>query len=374
MKSYARSHLADDTLMRSVVANTATVRHATADQLADIGEVDARKLYLPAGYPSMFAFCMHELHMTEAAAFRRIHVARKARRFPAIFHAVADGRLHLTAALLLSPHLREDNAEELLAAATHKSKAEVERLLAERFPRPDLPTVLMPVPAPRPSLEVVATTAPQRAELALEQVDASSIPGPAAGPATPLTPPTAAPAPRPRLTPLAPGRFAFQVTIDQETHDLLRYAQTLLSHAMPPSDLAAVLKRVVAEGVARLERQRFAATEHPRCGGRRASAESRHVPAEVKRAVWKRDGGRCTFVSDTGVRCPAIAWLQFDHVDPYAHGGEATAANIRLRCHGHNQFDAERTFGAEFMSRKRKAAQCRAKQSRARTMDASALP
>jgi hypothetical protein len=356
MKSYARSHLADDTLMRSLVGNTSTVRHATADQLADIGEVDARKLYLPAGYPSMHAFCMYELHMTEQAAFKRIHVARKARRFPAIFHAVADGRLHLSGALMLAPYLTEDTAGELLAAATHQSKAGIERLLATRFPRPDLPTVLVPVPAPRPSLEMVATMAPRSLELSPGKVDASGIPAPSDGPSTPQALPPAPPAPRPRLTPLAPGRFAFQVTIDQETHDLLRYAQALLSHAMPPSDLAAVLKRVVAEGVARLEQRRFAATEAPRHGGRRASAEGRHVPAEVQRAVWKRDGGRCTFVSDRGVRCPAIDWLQFDHLEPYSRGGQATAANIRLRCRAHNQYEAERRYGREFMRRKRSAA------------------
>ena len=89
----------------------------------------------------------------------------------------------MTAVLLLSSHLTEDTAKELLAAATHKSKAEVERLLAERFPKPDLPTALAPVPAPRPSLEVIDTMAPRSAELALDQVDASSIPGPVRAPA-----------------------------------------------------------------------------------------------------------------------------------------------------------------------------------------------
>lgn len=145
---------------------------------------------------------------------------------------------------------------------------------------------------------------------------------------------------------------------------MLRYAQALLSHTVPPGDLAAVLKRVLAEGIASLERHRFAAAERPRHGERRASAEGRHVPAEVRRAVWKRDDGRCTFVSETGVRCAAIAWLQFDHIDPYARGGEATAANVRLRCRAHNQYEAERTSGAEFMRHKREAARCRTAEAR----------
>jgi Holliday junction resolvasome RuvABC DNA-binding subunit len=52
--------------------------------------------------------------------------------------------------------------------------------------------------------------------------------------------------------------------------------------------------------------------------------------------------------------------LEFDHVNPVARGGEATADNLRLRCRGHNQHAAERAFGTEFMRRKREEARERA--------------
>jgi len=73
----------------------------------------------------------------------------------------------------------------------------------------------------------------------------------------------------------------------------------------------------------------------------------------VKRAVWKRDGGQCTFVGDTGHRCEARGDVEFDHVTEAARGGEATVDGLQLRCRGHNQFTAERTFGAWFMKQKR---------------------
>jgi hypothetical protein len=76
----------------------------------------------------------------------------------------------------------------------------------------------------------------------------------------------------------------------------------------------------------------------------------------VKRAVWARDSGRCTFVSETGRRCPARKCLEFDHVEEVARGGEASVAGIRLRCRAHNQYQAECTFGAGFMERKREEA------------------
>ncbi len=48
-----------------------------------------------------------------------------------IFEAVAEGRLNLNAVVLLSPHLTLGNSGELLAAAAHMGKPELDRLLAE---------------------------------------------------------------------------------------------------------------------------------------------------------------------------------------------------------------------------------------------------
>src|SRR5262249_25088570 len=88
----------------------------------------------------------------------------------------------------------------------------------------------------------------------------------------------------------------------------------------------------------------------------------------VKREVWQRDGGQCTYVSEAGRRCEARGDLEFDHKKEFARGGEATVDGLRLRCRGHNQHTAERTFGAGFMQRKRaEAAEARAKRSAQRS-------
>src|SRR5213592_3725183 len=105
MDSYSLTHLADGTLLRDLAALVAQDRTTTAALLAHIAEVDARRLYLPAAHPSMFSYCVHELRLSEEAAYKRIHAARVARKFPVIFEALADGRLHLTAVGLLAPHL-----------------------------------------------------------------------------------------------------------------------------------------------------------------------------------------------------------------------------------------------------------------------------
>jgi hypothetical protein len=71
----------------------------------------------------------------------------------------------------------------------------------------------------------------------------------------------------------------------------------------------------------------------------------RHVPAEVAREVYRRDDGRCTFVSEDGRRCAARRFLEIDHVKPWAEGGLETVENLRLRCRAHNLRSARKHFG-----------------------------
>src|SRR3989475_9097334 len=151
MPSYSLSHVSDRDLLRNLACLVAQDRNTVAELLAHIAEVDARRLYQPAGFPSMFLYCVHELHLSEESAFKRIRAARTARQFPAIFDALAEGRLHLSAVLMLAPYLTPQNADELLAAATHKTRAEIEPLLAQRFPRPDLPARVQVISPPTPS-------------------------------------------------------------------------------------------------------------------------------------------------------------------------------------------------------------------------------
>ena len=357
MKAYSLTHLSDQTLLHDLAALIARDRATTARLLAHLAEVDARKLYLPAAYPSMFAWCVGELRLSEDAAFKRIKAARAARRFPAIFAAVADGRLHLSAVVLMAPHLTEDTAHELLAAAAHRSKSEIGQLLAERFPRPDLIGWVATTP------ESSATTspgeqAPGPVELHIASGDDEDPRAPGCGTSLQAPGPVAG---RSRVEPLAPRSFAVQFTLSQGAHDKLCHAQELLGHQVPDGDLAVVVERALDSLIERLEKRRFAATSAPRQHSNRPNASRRHVPGHVRRAVWERDGGRCTFESGTGHRCPARARLEFDHIEPLARGGEATAENVRLRCRAHNQYTAECVFGAGFMSgRREEAARARA--------------
>jgi 5-methylcytosine-specific restriction endonuclease McrA len=157
--------------------------------------------------------------------------------------------------------------------------------------------------------------------------------------------------PFPRVAPLSPGRFALQVTIDRRTHDLLKRAQELLAHAQPGCDVSQVLERALLELVQRLESRKHGATDTPRV--RRASLDTRYIPAEIKRQVSERDRHRCTFVSTQGRRCEERSMLEYGHALPVARGGRSTVENLRLRCRAHNQYEAECAYGAGFMHAKR---------------------
>jgi 5-methylcytosine-specific restriction endonuclease McrA len=157
------------------------------------------------------------------------------------------------------------------------------------------------------------------------------------------------------VTPLAPQRFGFQVTLDQETHDLLRRAQALMSHQVRAGEILPVLNGALRCFVAQLEKRKYAATRCPRPS--KPGSSSRHIPAAVKRAVRERDGDRCAFVSESGQRCSERTRLEFDHIEPVSRGGNSTVENLRLLCRAHNQYAAEREFGAEFMEQKRAEAQ-----------------
>jgi hypothetical protein len=149
---------------------------------------------------------------------------------------------------------------------------------------------------------------------------------------------------KPVVVPLTPTRFMVKFTASEETHDLLRRAQDLLRHQIPDGDVGEVMARALKVLVKGLEKEKLAATNRPR-PSRGANSRSRHIPAEVKRKVWERDGGQCAFVAPNGRRCAERGFLEFHHVEAYSVGGEPTVENIELRCKAHNGYEAELFFG-----------------------------
>ena len=227
--------------------------------------------------------------------------------------------------------LTESNYEELVEAAAGKTKAEVQALLAKRSPAPDVPAAITTIPM-QPAIPALGTAPPP-------------VPAAATGP---------------QLVPLSETRHKVQFTASDELRNKLERARDLMRHAHVDGDLAVVVERALDLLLEKLEKQRLGKTTRPResreesalAKARPEVAVERRVSRATRRAVFERDGERCTFTDVEGHRCPATTWLELDHVIARARGGTSEPGNLRVRCRAHNRLYAEQTFGKEHVERK----------------------
>lgn len=271
MGAFSLDHLNDTELRRGLFHWGSQERSSTAMFIAHIAEFDRRRLYVAEGYPSMFEYCVRELKLSEGGTYRRIRAARAAKQHPQILEMLSEGRLSLTVVVLLSPSLTPENCDELLRLTAFRSASEVERLLAERFPRPNVPTVMRPLGQGLPSPAAASHSASSQgdlmnvptigsetsktlgSELTLTSVETPMISHFSEAPTRPAL-----------VEPVVPGRFALQTTVDREFRELLQEAQALLSHAVQPKDIGEILKRGLERLVRELRRRKYAEVMKPR--------------------------------------------------------------------------------------------------------------
>jgi 5-methylcytosine-specific restriction endonuclease McrA len=236
---------------------------------------------------------------------------------------------------LLRPHLTDENHRELLGAARHRTKRELEEIVARLRPQPPVPSTVRKLPARTPP--AIQPSTPPQAQALL-----ASVPAECQSQADRGTTPEVV-SKRSEIKPLAPERYKVQFTISCETNERLREAQNLLRHRIPDGDVALIFDRALSLLVAELRRTKHGAVKRPR-KGRSQAEHSRYIPAPIKRAVWERDGGQCALVGAHG-RCSERALLEYHHVVPFADGGLTTVENLQLRCRAHNAYEAERWCG-----------------------------
>ena len=322
--------LSNDELLARLEAHVGNGHAWQADLIAYLAEVEERRLHLEVACSSMFDFCVHRLGMSDGEAHRRLIASRLVRAFPRVLGYLERGDVHLCALALLRDHLNEENHEELLRAATGKTVRAVQEMLAARCPKPDVPPRIEPL-APQGELPIAAPTA--------ERPDASK--------------------PRPRVEPLSASRYRVELTVSEEVKEKLERIKDLMRHRNPSGDLEMIVEQALDLLLVKLEKERLGKVSRPRKAKAPATTEqtetaeaapafddpSRYVPQEVRRAVFERDGERCTYVDARGRRCSCRGLLELDHVIPFARGGKPTLENLRVRCRAHNRWYAEQQFG-----------------------------
>jgi len=307
--------------------------------------------------------------MSESMTAKRLWAARTARRYPVILQMVARGQLHLSAIAKLAKHLTEDNHRALLLRARHKSSRELDVLIAELAPRPDVPSRIRALPRSKGSTR----SADSAGGSARKPADSCTLQRPGQTVAScrgvstdvPDTADTVSVGstrrPRGQVVPLAPRRYKIEVTVDQETHDKLRMLEDLLGHLTAGADPAVIVRRAIDRLFDETLKKKAAITDTARAGDRRADdrghrpgdRRTRAIPAAIRREVWRRDGGRCTYVDRRGRRCRGTRCIEYHHEMPFGKGGQHVVGNIALRCRAHNQYQADLDFGLEFMRAKR---------------------
>jgi hypothetical protein len=164
--------------------------------VAHLAALDTRPaVYAAQGYGSLLRYCTEALRLSEDAAKNRIEAARACRRFPVILDLLTSGEVSLISVRLLGRHLTPENHPAVLAKAKGRSRQQIEALVAELAPQPDIPSSVRKIP-------VLTAIAPASAPLAPATPNLSSEPA-----AIAPSPAAFVPTPRPIVRATAPERY-----------------------------------------------------------------------------------------------------------------------------------------------------------------------
>ena len=378
-----------------------TEKRHTARLIAHLAEISRRKAHLQWGYKNLFDYCLRRLNLSEGSIWLRTQVANVARRFPQVLSALAEGKINLSIAGHLAPHLREENVDDLLRDCAWKSRREVDERLA----------ALRPKPAFKPSIRELPSASREDgvgSDEGAARQQGVDVAGPLhGGEEDERDGERMMMNPRRQsclLEPASPSVYNFRFFAGREFRENLERLAEVLGIENPVRDMAEVLARAVDVALEkkdpirkrerRLERERrrqetaaaaqAASAEGPRPdevsretkpseeetrsprpadapppplgasapAGGPGPAPSRRVPAAVQERVFHRAGYRCEYESPSGNRCPQRTGLEIEHTRPFAIFRSHDEAYLRVYCRRHNALRAEEVYGAERIRRK----------------------
>jgi hypothetical protein len=286
--------LSDQDLLMRLKLLAGREREATVELVAHLAALDSRPAVCAAqGYGTLVSYCTQVLRLSEDAACNRIEAARACRRFPVILDRLTSGEVTLTSVRLLGRHLTPENHQAVLANANGRSRQQIEALVAELAPRPDVPTSVRRLPT------FTTTATPSQA--------ASGVPSEPSPAATP-SPAALSPTPRPIVQATAPERYRVQFTIGAETHEKLRHLQrreadVALERIRLPHDVAVGAPYLLLEGADGVGEQPFEGESAALLARERGALVVHRVAEELGAAVGDLPAGHAV-----GARFQAVAF------------------------------------------------------------------
>ena len=340
--------LSNDFLLNQTRTLVSEERKLTTRILLHLREIEDRRLFAQRGYPSLFEMCVRELGYSEATAQRRISAMRLLRELPEIEKKLESGELKIGQVSLVQGFLRAEKREqgrayslqekrELISRIEGKSTRETERALAVISPQSaGIKERERAVSATETEIRFIADERLLAKLKRLQELGAHRLaPGSRYSDLidwladlglAKLEPANPSPARNQSLVSAIPSLAAVNPSSARSNPN------SALDHHVKPT-----------VSVNKNDREDLAPKR-----AIKAASHSRYIPIGVKRQVWVRDRGCCTFSdAQTGRRCDSRTLIQIDHIEPFALGGRSDdPANLRLLCFHHNQLEADRWFQA----------------------------
>ncbi|MBS1986060.1 MAG: HNH endonuclease [Bdellovibrionales bacterium] len=316
--------LKDSELLSATKALVQKERTVTMEVLRHLQEIERRKLYA-FQFTSLFDYAVRELGYSEAAASRRIQAMRLMTEIPEIAPKIESGTLNLSNICQAQSFFRDLKRAQPEMALSKEQKTEVLAQMEDKSAREGQKVILS------------------------------------------ICPPSVLPRERERMVSAEHTEVKF--LIDQKLRESLEQVRALLGPKgaeLSLSELVAEMARLSAErlsekrfGKARVRVEHEAPSQNPGAGAgdhpvdQSATTDvrtqtpykrTRYISKAVKHRVWRAAGGKCT-------SCGSKHRLQFDHIQPFALGGDSTAKNIQLLCSSCNIRRGIQSFGARAMHR-----------------------
>ncbi len=330
-------------------------REALAEFISELADFDLRRCWEERGYASLFEFLVRELRLSRGNAFYRTKAVDLVQRFPETLEALREGKLCVSCTPEVARVLTPENRSEVLPRFFHLSREDAKFLSAEIAPREVVPvrdvvtaasgsrmaTLDAPVLALAPAPSLAKALAPAAPVQLLNRNDPKALDR--TGQHRMTVPQTS--------EPMTGSLSRLHLTVTRELLAKIEAAQLALSHAHPGATIADILE-LGADTALERDARRKGLVKRPGPNGRATTTpDSDHIPAAMRREVWKRDGGCCQWKLANGETCGSRYRVQFDHIRPKAKGGATTVANLRLLRQRHNLLAARMAFGDRLMQR-----------------------
>jgi 5-methylcytosine-specific restriction endonuclease McrA len=311
-----------------------------AEFLVALAEFDRERLWLPLGHASLFSYLHHDLQLSNAAAHYRKVAAGLIQRFPEVVEPLRQGKLCLTSVADLARVMTPENRAEILPRFFYRSKREARELAVEIRPADVIPQRDVITTVPGSSAHGSSLFRPGETEMTHPPKEGEGTPA-AAQQTLDASSPSAA-LPSFVTEPLTIELCRIHVTVKKRVVAKLDSARAGQSHMRPKATMGEIIEAALDLLLEKQARRRSEVVK-PQANPR--PSRRNHVPAAVRRAVWKRDEGRCIWPLDSGGICGSTRRVELDHIVPRALGGPSTADNCRLICRVHNDLAARLVFG-----------------------------